>query len=1089
MDMSERIIPQAWKERVEELKGEINWDKFQKQVTNGISSASRDIANFLKTSGLVNRTIGMDNSVETYGYIIQALGYEPMSLLGKDFAFIFDTMRRNSYRSDESSNGTDMWNRFTYYEGKPSIRFADVYLDSSRYNGNWKPEMEFSKTRDFYTNYVYAESEGYGVSQGTHLTETEKNEDTYTQKFKSFTLNFGGVAKNDLIKKTNDLFNAGRMRTMIARFYEKNAEYGPTQTALSQMFGMSHGRNLLNKGGNKEHIQDVYDNPYCRVWTNYHQYRSLKDTIRPLQGNPQQDAFDGKYHWDALRAPSGNTRLLQNSVLDDKNGLVKITPYENDRSTGIYNIKRCMFSIENLAWREQGRIYGTYDDDGLSPEQKGPFGGRIMWFPPYNLTFDEQVSVNWDSSEFIGRGEKVYTYKNSDRTGRLSFTMLIDHPGIVDYWDKRGDKKEESRSYDEYGCINANSNESELLRFFAGCDVLTAKPQKPNDVSFNQSNLNAPAAQEQGKEAANSSKNAPAQNPDEEPDPNPNGTITFKVVAYFPNNYSGVNDEPEAAIQYLLNGVGTQVGENNQDIPFNMSVRPEYKSDGVWKSCGGYEMCDKGISIQTSQITGGHEYDDENNVEYFRLNQTENLEIRYKDKESKLVKKTYKGCSHDWDNGAIGASGYPKFYQEKYFTRADEKTLVQILSPATNYMDRKSYYFNSTGYTKGAEIIGFHDDKSSKDEILISLIDLYVALYGDDSNTFKDYTGSSENNIAILKQLINGKNKSVKISSLDCCGSYSPVATSKRSKKNQDPLAKQRSATLYNWLIQKLQLNNNTNYKDNGGKPISGLSVTEEQIKNVDDQVMKACRSARAEITFSNVSDEIISQISPGQAQGVKSSQLQTQPAPASPNTGQNNGNTPSTKNQISRYDNEALFFKRLEKDDPFLHHLITEKIKYFDPAFHSISPEGFGARLTFLHQCTRQGPTQGTSDFGGIANNLAFGRPPVCILRIGDFYYTKIVITNLSIDYKDASWDLNQEGIGVMPMMANISISFAFLGGSDLTGPISRLQNALSFNYYANTTVYDNRAERVEYDENGEVTSFKAYFGMENKKDNNKKQ
>jgi hypothetical protein len=36
-------------------------------------------------------------------------------------------------------------------------------------------------------------------------------------------------------------------------------------------------------------------------------------------------------------------------------------------------------------------------------------------------------------------------------------------------------------------------------------------------------------------------------------------------------------------------------------------------------------------------------------------------------------------------------------------------------------------------------------------------------------------------------------------------------------------------------------------------------------------------------------------------------------------------------------------------------------------------------------------------------------------------------------------------------------------LGGSDISGPIKRLQNAVSFNYYANTSVYDNRSDIAE--------------------------
>jgi hypothetical protein len=128
------------------------------------------------------------------------------------------------------------------------------------------------------------------------------------------------------------------------------------------------------------------------------------------------------------------------------------------------------------------------------------------------------------------------------------------------------------------------------------------------------------------------------------------------------------------------------------------------------------------------------------------------------------------------------------------------------------------------------------------------------------------------------------------------------------------------------------------------------------------------------------------------------------------------------------------------------------------------------------LQQCTRQGPTCGSSDVytgDNTANNLAFGRPPVCILRIGDFYYTKILIDSLAVDFGDVMWDLNAEGIGVMPMIADVNISFKYIGGSSLSGPISRLQNALSFNMYANTEVYDNRAELAEYDESGKLIKF----------------
>ena len=81
-----------------------------------------------------------------------------------------------------------------------------------------------------------------------------------------------------------------------------------------------------------------------------------------------------------------------------------------------------------------------------------------------------------------------------------------------------------------------------------------------------------------------------------------------------------------------------------------------------------------------------------------------------------------------------------------------------------------------------------------------------------------------------------------------------------------------------------------------------------------------------------------------------------------------------------------------------------------------------------------------------------------------------------MTINFDPLMWDLNTEGIGVMPMIANVDLNFKFIGGSSLAGHIARLQNALSFNYYSNTEVYDDRSELAEYDENGDLTKFAPY-------------
>ena len=86
-----------------------------------------------------------------------------------------------------------------------------------------------------------------------------------------------------------------------------------------------------------------------------------------------------------------------------------------------------MFSIENLAWRTSNSARGFSTND-LALCERGPNGGRVMWFPPYGLTFTESVSANWNANEFLGRPEPIYTYKNTSRTGTLTWKIVVDHP-------------------------------------------------------------------------------------------------------------------------------------------------------------------------------------------------------------------------------------------------------------------------------------------------------------------------------------------------------------------------------------------------------------------------------------------------------------------------------------------------------------------------------------------------------------------------------------------------------------------------------------------------------------------------------------
>ena len=209
-----------------------------------------------------------------------------------------------------------------------------------------------------------------------------------------------------MLKYTENLFRNCKINSLVNRFHTKESQPGKK---------LSRGRNLTTLTGT---TVEGYDNPYCRVWTAVHQYSKMKDVIRPFYDDRGAISLTNvqKKLSTSMRPNNGAEKLGSNSVLQN-NGFVRITPTNESLNGNEKPIQNYMFSIENLAWKDKNKI--------LTKEQKGPNGGRIMWFPPYNLKFSENINVNWNGNSFIGRGEQIYTYTNTERSGTLDFTLLI----------------------------------------------------------------------------------------------------------------------------------------------------------------------------------------------------------------------------------------------------------------------------------------------------------------------------------------------------------------------------------------------------------------------------------------------------------------------------------------------------------------------------------------------------------------------------------------------------------------------------------------------------------------------------------------
>lgn len=884
--------------------------------------------------------------------------------------------------------------------------------------------------------------ENYELQQRNRASVYDR--DAIPQSDYSYFLNVDTISPEKEIKgllgKTNRMFYEGKIKSLVNRFATLNGNNegmpGFLNTATDHMYGLSRGRNLRKLDLTNE---NGYPNPYCRVWTTHYQYSKYKHLIRGKWADDSMNS--GKEHYtlhqgDQLMRPNkGYERLKNMTSLDPENGRPIFAPYyvNNRDKMEEDSIKRCMFSIENLAWKDiipdstlirkdgtESEIKDSIDlGDGttmkqrtltgiakglgmaLTREQRGPNGGRIMWFPPYNLKFSEQTRANWNSNEFIGRGEKVYSYVNSERTGTLSFTILVDHPSVVNEWARGGKMGKTANKVDPL------SKDEMILRYFAGCDALEFNPRKEYDVPYTIIDTewtNTESHEEKVKTGTHKEEKEPLK----QEDSNDKEAITFYSVFYFPNDYSARDFMADSGKTGKSGGAVAGLNE--------MFERGDRSNGTV-----GYELGRGG----TGMTYGGSYY--------------------YK------CQKNKQGFTREWY--------YP----------VDNRVSDEELRNPLRYKDTQDFGLNAGFYGD------FFGDDIPEGEELVN--------YLNEGNKGPLGVGGD---LALAKQLVKipadvedkyfipaynfYKNLSSVITKLDAVTNMKyryeidvqGFASKHGNTESNKILADDRSEVIASWLrgLGVFQFGSRDSLTSNGNGEIYEANAQSES-----DFKPKAGRAAV--VTFKIFPTETVitevqqfADVDDYENRTVTTTKVETDHF-------EEYITDDSTKYENQTYDNEYTYFKQINENDDMVKRYISDKVDYFDPAFHSITPEGFNARLTFLHQCTRQGPTISASDLGmGSAygaGNLSFGRAPFCILRIGDFFNTKICIESVNIEYDNGGgvqWDLNPEGVGLQPMYANVTLNFTFLGGSDIAGPVARLQNAASFNYYANTSVYDRRSD-----------------------------
>jgi hypothetical protein len=726
---------------------------------------------------------------------------------------------------------------------------------------------------------------------------------------------------------------------------------------------------------------------YCRVWTKDRSYMNNSDTMKRTTNSRKFESSILSTPWNLNIYPNSNgNRGFDGSTNIARGGFNNKTNKLENGGGGFF-AKKYMFSIENLAWKSSNRPGFTYND--LPYCERGPNGGRVMWFPPYDLKVTEQNNAKWEENIFLGRPEPVYTYQNTSRNGTISFKVIVDHPSILNLLVQhhfKGMSDEESDNY-----INA---------FFAGCVdadfyglIRKYTTLTPVDVEAIRAYLN------QNKDPQTVKRYIPIFDP--MPDPvvptNTSEAISFSSVLKFNNDVPG----------------------NDPDL---------YTTEDYQKTYNSYTNIDSKTKYLDDLNTG--------------------LTTLTNDGWTTDKRKDYKiltGIDSPQKPTIANPSAYSELVTEvnKKANDGFDRLVTEYLNFTNKLADLKDNLVNKTVKEINVTI------KSSTSPVADSKYNLELSYRRSDS---------------IIKDILNKLSKDGNGGTVNVTWSTSSVSD-KETNKEEGPIKISFSELGYNdqsgVFTLKYVNNNGESGRSTEGIDCSNVNLPVIPELKITAPVAFACREAEVEMAYVTQSPD-----TPVVSAPVRKPKLVE--VTDSPDTGTNKvPPIDEMKVIIMKTLSECFYFKKLEEESPVQFSSLKEKLRYFHPAFHSMTPEGLNARLTFLHQCVRPGdtlPIKGLSDQSDLnARNTTFGPPPILVMRIGDFYHSKIIVRDYNVEFEQNIWDLNPEGIGVQPMIANVTLQVSFIGGHGLEKPVEQLQNALSSNFYANTEMYDPRSTATE--------------------------
>jgi len=931
----------------------------QKQTLFDLLSYSRYAPNYTTTAR-------SQQSSKIFNFVSQ-IGQSVKSLLGNE------APRGQAYIGDDRSQ---------------DVRYATMDFNDRQVRGSYYLSLMFDPVQ---TELLHKDRNfGEGGQVSGKLTWTSRNSrnklgennqqynDQRSQLEQSLSTKYG-FRDDSLMGYTQNILDSMPKDGGEARSHVANAIDQTSRIFREGDVFMSRGSAVqyVDKFGQESGVE------YCRVWTKDRPYLTYSDSmkkggnIRKYEGSVMSDP------WNLNYGPMSNGK----KGFEGSSNIVGGYKYGADADGKSFYAKKYMFSIENLAWKSSTRPGFTVLD--LPYCERGPNGGRVMWFPPYDLKVSESNSARWESNTFLGRPEPIYTYQNTERSGQISFKVVVDHPSVLNLLVREHFNGMSDEAADNY--INA---------FFAGCEELDFydlirryTTLDKSDVDMIKEYLNKGGDTEVIKKYKTVLEQPTTDNPSPTPQtPGTPKTTSFNldVVLNFDNDIPQPKESTETSDDYT--SLYTKYIGNQIDYATRL--------DGSLTNLLGYSSSDTKAKKDRKNIFGTE--NPSGNAVTLATDQVSKLNDYFSKLEKEFTTYTAKT-----DTLKIDISG-----------KTVQNITIDISSSTSSIA--KVDYNKKLSLRRSYSLIKDFFKRITKDGVTppdikwkkVSEIGTGSNIDFENEYNLKDF-GWTENTGKIVVKTKN----------------YGETYSGSTS--------------------------------NSGDSDCINRDFVKENDLNIVAPISFYCRKA----TMSFKYDKTEQPVKPNNPEPPKTTpaiskiveeEVKVTKTPKKPPVD-------VMKRIIMKTLSECYYFKKLEEDSPVSFKSLKEKLRYFHPAFHSTTPEGLNARLTFLQQCIRPGdtiPVKGISDSSDLpARNTTFGPPPVCVLRVGDFYHSKIVIRDVNISYDEGVWDMNPEGIGVQPMIATVQLSVSFIGGQGLEKPVELLQNALSSNFYANTEMYDERS------------------------------